>query len=487
MLSIFSKLIKENLLLVFLVVFILLISTVGKAATVHINYTDTNMYNNMKSELEDMGFTVTGTNSGTVTLSDFTSKDLHINVAGSSNCGNNCKTAYESYIGAGGTVIIAGNGDHDSNRSGNIEQLVESKLDVGTITIHTGEANYTSWWQGNRFSGTATGGYSAVRNLFTMNSGGTSLANNHSGGTGLHSWAEYGYGSNGGKLIITFDQIQFNQSNSTWSSRTWAGIEQELEEIGILSTTVNITSTTSQSSTVTSDKAQTGNGVKLNVDGDSNTVNIEQTGENNFLIGGNWSSDATITGNNNTLNVDQGNVTTSGSSGNNGIAMDITGNTNTVSISQGDYATDTGDHRIWFDLDGSTNTLNLSQRNDGTTTSEHYMNLDLDSSSNIINLQQLNDGDKILFLDVDNNNNTVDINQSGSGEHFLDLKLGTGSYAHDVDISQTGTGDHAARVDLDGYSTDFDLLQQGSTDQDYNIDMTCGTANGCTLSTTQGN
>jgi hypothetical protein len=487
MLSIFNKLIKDNILLIFLVIFILFISTNGKSETVHINYTDTNMYNNMKSELEDMGFTVTGTNSGTVTLSDFTSKDLHINVAGSSNCGNNCKTAYESYIGAGGTVIIAGNGDHDGNRTGNIEQLIESKLSVGTITMHTGEASYTSWWQGNRFSGAATTGYTAVRNLFTMNSGGTSLGNNHSGGTGLHTWAEYSYGSNGGKLVVTFDQIQFNQSNSTWSTRTWAGIEQQLEEMGILSTTVNITPTTTQSSTITSDKAQTGNGVKMNVDGDGNTINIEQTGEDNFIIGTNWSSDSAITGNNNTVNIDQGNVTTSGTSGNNGIALDITGNTNTLNISQGDYGTDTGDHRIWLDIDGSTNTTNLSQRNDGTATTEHFMSLDLDSSQNIINLQQLNDGDKILFLDINNNNNTVDINQSGTGEHYLDLSLDTGSYAHDVDISQTGSGDHAARIELDGYSTDFDLSQQGSTDQDYNVDMTCGVIAGCTLSTTQGN
>ena len=171
----------------------------------------------------------------------------------------------------------------------------------------------------------------------------------------------------------------------------------------------------------------------------------------------------------------------------NGLGIDITGDTNTVSVSQGDYATDSGDHRIMVDIDGSTNTLNLSQRNDGNANSEHYMSLDLDSSQNVISMQQLNDGDKFLFLDVDNNNNTVDINQSGSGSHYLDLHLESGSYAHDVDISQTGTGNHGARIDLDGYSTDFDLQQQGSTDQNYSVDMTCGTANGCAVSTTQGN
>ena len=83
----------------------------------------------------------------------------------------------------------------------------------------------------------------------------------------------------------------------------------------------NITITSGQTTIMNTAKTATGNGVKLNVDGDSNTINIEQSGENNFLIGTDWSSDATITGNNNTLNVDQGNVTTSGNSGNTGIAV----------------------------------------------------------------------------------------------------------------------------------------------------------------------
>ena len=475
MLSQYSKLIS------FLLV---LFCSSAFAETAHINYTDVNMYNKLKGELEGHGFTVTGTNSGSVTLSDFTGKDLHINIAGNNNCGSNCKTAYETYIGAGGTVLIAGNGDHDGNRTLSIESLVESKLSVGAITIHTGEASYTSHANGSQYT---TSNFWVTRNLFSMQSGGTAIASNTQGGSSWKTWAVYGYGSNGGKLIITLDQAQFNSTNTDWSARMYTFLGETLEEEGIFSTTVNITSTSGQTTIINTAKSATGNGVKLNVDGDSNTINIEQAGEDNFIIGTDWSSDATITGNNNTLNIDQGNATTNGNSGNNGIALDITGNTNTVSISQGDYATDTGDHRIWLDIDGSTNTTNLSQRNDGTATSEHFMSLDLDSSQNILNLQQLNDGDKTLFLDINNNNNTVDINQSGTGEHYLDLSLDTGNYAHDVDISQTGSGDHAARVELDGYSTDFDLLQQGSTDQDYNIDMTCGVQAGCTLSTTQGN
>ena len=64
--------------------FFLLFCTSVLADTAHINYvTSTNdQYLELKSELEDLGYTVTGTNSGSVTLSDFSSKDLHINIAG---------------------------------------------------------------------------------------------------------------------------------------------------------------------------------------------------------------------------------------------------------------------------------------------------------------------------------------------------------------------------------------------------------------------
>ena len=293
-----------------------------------------------------------------------------------------------------------------------------------------------------------------------------------------------------GKVVVVLD-INYASHSSYYTNGDQAWIDAMITDVFVSTvntrSATNITITSGQTTIMNTAKTATGNGVTMNITGDNNTVNIEQEGENNFVIGTDWSSASEISGASNTINIDQGNVTTSGNSGNNGLALDVTGDTNTLNISQGDYATDVGDHRMWVDIDGRTNTLTLQQRNNGTTSSEHFMSLDLDSSSNVITMQQLDNGDKTLFLDINNGNNTVDVNQSGTGEHYLDIKLGSGSYAHDVDISQTGTGNHAARVDLDGYSTDFDLNQQGSTDQDYNIDMTCGVQAGCTLSTTQGN
>ena len=130
--------------------FLLLFCTSVLADTAHINYVSStsDQYTQLKSELEDLGYTVTGTNSGSVTLSDFSSKDLHINIAGDSNCGSSCKTAYETYIGNGGNVIIAGNGVYNNNRTGSIEALIESKLSVGQITLLSYNANFVSYANG---------------------------------------------------------------------------------------------------------------------------------------------------------------------------------------------------------------------------------------------------------------------------------------------------------------------------------------------------
>ena len=256
------------------------------------------------------------------------------------------------------------------------------------------------------------------------------------------------------------------------------------------STEPSVSITSGQTTILNNAMGVTGNGVKLSIDGDNNTVHIEQEGEDNFIVGTDWTSNATINGDSNTVTIDQGNVTTSGSlSDNNGIAMGITGNSNTLTISQGDANNDRGEHRIWTDITGNSNNVNILQKDHGGNCchSEHFLSLDLDASSNTINLTQKNDGNKVMFLDINNNSNTIDIMQQNTGEHYLDLTLSSGDYAHDVDITQSGSAAKSARITLGGYSYNFDLIQQGSSTQSYSVDSTCGSAGGCTLSTTQGN
>ena len=455
-----------------LIIILICLGTCDKAEadTAHINYVNStsDQYTQLKSELEDLGYTVTGTNSGSVTLSDFTNKDLHINIAGDSNCGSSCKTAYESYIGAGGNVIIAGNGDNDGNRTGNIEQLIESKLSVGQITLLGTDANFVSYANGS-YSGDATSGYWVTRNLFSMQSGGTALGSNNSAGTHPQkSWAKYDYGSNGGQLFVTFDQTQFKNTNSSWMTRFYAYLQQTLTNEGVLVTTPQAAISSSQQTEVNTakNKSQTTNQIYLTQSGNGIDLDIVQDGDNNLIIGTDLTSAGSIQGDNNEITLTQKN-------NGNVLGIDVNGASNDVDIWQ-----DTEQNAI-VNITGASNTLDLEQlhlNNNGS----HYSKVTVNGNSNSLTIDQKETGDKILFLDVDSSNN-VQVDQKGTGDHYLNIIL---TDSHTLDITQDGSGDHDAHINLSGNNTSITLTQDSSTDQNYYLEQNCASAS-CSATVTQ--
>ena len=455
--------------LIFILVFL---STCHKseADTAHINYVNStsDQYTQLKSELEDLGYTVTGTNSGSVTLSDFSSKDLHINIAGDSNCGGSCKTAYETYIGNGGNVIIAGNGVYNNNRTGSIEALIESKLSVGQITLLSTNANFVSYANGS-YSGDATAGYWVTRNLFSMQSGGTALGSNNSTGTHTQkSWAKYDYGSNGGQLFVTFDQSQFKNTNSSWMTRFYAYLQQTLTNEGVLVTTPQAAISTSQQTEVNTAKAKTqnGNAIYLTQSGNGIDLDIVQDGDNNLITGSDLTNAGSIQGDNNEITLTQtndGNV----------LGIDVNGNSNNVDIVQ-----NTNQNAV-VNITGASNTLDLEQihlNNSGS----HYSKVTVNGSSNSLTIDQKETGDKILFLDVDSSNN-VQVDQKGTGDHYLNIIL---TDSHTLDITQDGSGDHDAHINLSGNNTSITLTQDSSTDQNYYLEQNCASTS-CSATVTQ--
>ena len=442
----------------------------AKADTAHINYVSStsDQYTQLKSELEDLGYTVTGTNSGSVTLSDFSSKDLHINIAGDSNCGSSCKTAYETYIGNGGNVIIAGNGVYNNNRTGSIEALIESKLSVGQITLLSYNANFVSYANGS-YSGDATAGYWVTRNLFSMQSGGTALGSNNSTGTHAQkSWAKYDYGSNGGQLFVTFDQSQFKNTNSSWMTRFYAYLQQTLTNEGVLVTTPQAAISTSQQTEVNTAKAKTqnGNAIYLTQSGNGIDLDIVQDGDNNLITGSDLTNAGSIQGDNNEITLTQtndGNV----------LGIDVNGNSNNVDIVQ-----NTNQNAV-VNITGASNTLDLEQihlNNSGS----HYSKVTVNGSSNSLTVDQKETGDKILFLDVDSSNN-VQVDQKGTGDHYLNIIL---TDSHTLDITQDGSGDHDAHINLSGNNTSITLTQDSSTDQNYYLEQNCASTS-CSATVTQ--
>ena len=451
--------------------FVLFFCTSAFANTAHINYTDTSMYNKIKGELEGYGYTVTGTNSGSVTLSDFSGKDLHINVAGNNNCGSNCKTAYETYIGNGGTVLIAGNGDRDGNRTLSIESLVESKLSVGTITIYSGEADYLAHAHGSQYSDTTN--YWVTRNVFRMDSGGTALADNSSSTLSTwKNWAVYSYGSNGGKLIITLDQAQFNHSgnnnSATWTTRLYTFLQKTLEHEGITITTPQSGITSSQQTEVNTakNKSQTNNAIYLTQSGDGLDLDIVQDGTDNLITGSDLTNAGSISGTNNEITLTQKNA-------GNVLGIDVNGNTNDVDVWQ-----DTEQNAV-VNITGNSNTLDLEQlhlNNNG----EHFSKVTVNGNSNNMTIDQKETGDKILFLEVDGSNN-VQVDQKGTGNHFLDINL---TDSHTVDVTQDGSGSHNATIHLSGNPSSVTLTQDSSTNQNYHLQQSCSSSS-CSATVTQ--
>jgi hypothetical protein len=461
-----------NYLATALIIILICLSTCDKAEadTAHINYVSStsDQYTQLKSELEDLGYTVTGTNSGSVTLSDFSSKDLHINIAGDSNCGGSCKTAYETYIGNGGNVIIAGNGVYNNNRTGSIEALIESKLSVGQITLLSTNANFVSYANGS-YSGDATAGYWVTRNLFSMQSGGTALGSNNSTGTHTQkSWAKYDYGSNGGQLFVTFDQSQFKNTNSSWMTRFYAYLQQTLTNEGVLVTTPQAAISTSQQTEVNTAKAKTqnGNAIYLTQSGNGIDLDIVQDGDNNLITGSDLTNAGSIQGDNNEITLTQtndGNV----------LGIDVNGNSNNVDIVQ-----NTNQNAV-VNITGASNTLDLEQihlNNSGS----HYSKVTVNGNSNSLTIDQKETGDKILFLDVDSSNN-VQVDQKGTGDHYLNIIL---TDSHTLDITQDGSGDHDAHINLSGNNTSITLTQDSSTDQNYYLEQNCASAS-CSATVTQ--
>ena len=470
-------------LILYSLISLFLFSGVAKANDALIYYstggTNTSShYSHIKSELENLGFTVTGSTSGTVSSSDLTGKELVIDIAGTSNCGSTCKTNYESFIGNGGhVVILAPNGA--TNRIGNIESLIESKLSVGSMSIAGGcNTCYGSVAVGDYASSTSSENTLPGPDKVFTASGGTAMAKN-STSSSWNTWYNWEYGSNGGSITVSFGYGQL-LSTHQYSDNMVDFLTRAMTEAGLYSTT-SYTSSISSAQTTQVNNARgvthDGNGIYITQSGNNNAINITQDGNDNLIAGGSTTTnsivDATITGNNNTTTMAQ-------RGDNNAILFDITGDYNTTTIEQGGAA-GSDDNRILMDINGDYNTVSNTQiHNNGVGNNGHFLALDVDGDNNNILTSQLNDGDKKAFISAQGDDNDIDLYQQGTGSHYVEIAVGSDQT---VDITQDGSGNHNASISMDGYSATIDLTQDSSTNQTYSLSQTCINANGCGTTT----
>jgi hypothetical protein len=467
----FEKLMTRLAFILFGIMIFMALTNTAKADDLFIYYNSNDTgaeYSRLKSHYEGLGFTVTGSTSTTVNSSDISGKDLVIDIAGTSNCGSTCRTNYDSYVSAGGKLIIAAPAGA-SNRQSNIESLIENKMSVGTMTYYTGTCSTDLCWQSYKRSGYTTTGVTdylpGAGQLFSA-TGGTAMASN-TASSSWHTWYKWDYGSNGGTIIVAMGYDQF-QTNLSYTSSMTSFLTEIAEDEGLYSSTPQAAITTSQQTTVNTarNKTQAGNKIYMTQSGSGIDLDIMQDGDDNLITGTDLTSAANITGDSISLSITQKNT-------DNVLGIDINGNSNDVDIWQ-----DTSQRAI-VGITGASNTVALMQLH-LSGSGAHHSSINVAGNSNSVTIDQKETGDKILFLDIDSSN-TVDIDQLGTGEHFLDVTL---TDNHTVTVTQDGSGTHNGYLDLSGNPTTMNLTQDSSTDQNYYLQQSCATTT-CSVSVTQ--
>jgi len=448
----------------FLLLFSVNVFATDTALILHSNFSDA--HTNVKAQLEEDGYTVTLSTSGSVPENLINNYDVVFDLKYNNSIGSNGRTRYAAFVNAGGILTLVGeNHVNHSNNNNTIGAFINNTLSASiTIVGTTGGGNCgndCNMTQTNTSAGVSS--YSDVGvypygAYFTGD--GTWVVKSTSGKILWMKWSgdqlPSGYS---GEVYVTFDINQFTSSYDSASTDEFIG---EL----YTSSTPQSAISSSQTTIVNTTRAKTGNGVYITQSGGSLDLDIVQDGDNNLIIGTDLTSNASIVGDNNTLSITQNND-------NNVLGIDINGNSNNLTIVQDK------DQRALVNVVGASNTLTLDQLH-LLNVGDHFTSLNIAGSSNTLNLDQKESGDKIMFLDIDSSNN-VTVLQEGTGDHFLDLNI---TNNHTVNVTQDGTGDHSATIGLTGNTSTLNLTQDSSTDQNYILEQNC-VATSCSATVTQ--
>jgi len=450
----------------FLLLFSVNVFATDTALILHSNYSDA--HTNVKSQLEEDGYTVTLSTSGSVPENLINNYDVVFDLKYNNNIGSNGKTRYAAFVNAGGILTIVGENQASySNTNNTMAAFINNTLSASiTIVGTTGGGNCgndCNMTQTNTSAGVSS--YSDVGvypygAYFTGD--GTWVVKSTSGKILWMKWSgdqlPSGYT---GAVYVTFD---INQFTSTYDS---ASTDEFIGELYATSTPQSgITSTQQTTVTNTKNTTSTDNRIMINQSGGGIDLDITQDGNNNLVIGTDLTNPASITGDNNTVSITQNND-------NNVLGLDINGASNTLSITQDK------DQRALVNIVGGSNQLNLDQLH-LLNVGDHFTSIDIQGSSNILDIDQKESGDKIMFLDIDSSNN-ITVLQEGTGNHFLDIDL---TNNHTVNITQDGTGSHDATVNLSGNTSTVNLTQDSSTDQNYILEQNCANVS-CSATVTQ--
>ena len=447
-------------------------------------------HTNVKAQLEADGYTVTLSTTGTVDDNLINNYDVVWDMKYNNSIGSNGKTRYQSFIQAGGVLVLVGENHVNHSNNNNTIAAFINNFAGGSVTI-AGTTGGGSCGNDCNITQTNTdvtdSNYTSV-GVYPygayMTGDGTWVAKSTSGKILWMRWSgdqlNSGYT---GAVYVTFD---INQFTSGYDGAQMPNLISDVYTSVLSTVSYSSAPTTAQTNLRSTTRGIThnGNGIYITQSGNNANIDIIQYDNDNLVAGlGTTSSsidNAEITGNDNTLSITQGNNSGSFSDGNT-VLLDINGNSNTMTIRQGDNIDDDGDHDLRLNVVGNSNTGTFTQEEDGAVGNlGHFMDVDIAGNSNNINLQQNDDGDKMMFVDINGSSNTLDLDQAGTGTHFQDITVGSNQT---VSVDQDGSGDHAATINMSGYSSTLDLHQDGSSDKTYSLTQSCTNAAGCGTTT----
>ena len=434
----------------------------------HSNYSDA--HTNVKAQLEADGYTVTLSTTGSVDDNLINNYDVVFDMKYNNSIGSNGKTRYQSFIQAGGVLVLVGENHVNHSNNNNTIAAFINNFAGGSVTI-AGTTGGGSCGNDCNITQTNTdvtdSNYTSV-GVYPygayMTGDGTWVAKSTSGKILWMRWSgdqlNSGYT---GAVYVTFD---INQFTCTYDGTNMAALISDTYT-SILATPQAAISSSQQTEVNTAkNKSQTTNQIYLTQSGNGIDLDIVQDGDNNLIIGTDLTNAGSIQGDNNEITLTQKN-------NGNVLGIDVNGASNDVDIWQ-----DTEQNAI-VNITGASNTLDLEQlhlNNNGS----HYSKVTVNGNSNSLTIDQKETGDKILFLDVDSSNN-VQVDQKGTGDHYLNIIL---TDSHTLDITQDGSGDHDAHINLSGNNTSITLTQDSSTDQNYYLEQNCASAS-CSATVTQ--
>ena len=405
----------------------------------HSNYSDA--HTNVKAQLEADGYTVTLSTTGTVDDNLINSYDVVWDMKYNNSIGSNGKTRYQNFVQAGGVLVLVGeNNQNFSNNNQTIEAFIENKLG-GTVGL-SGNTNGCAYnCTNNNNSNTITttntditdsdyGSNVAVYPYGTYFTGdGTWVAKNGNGQIVWMRWSgnqlPSGYT---GAAYITFD---INQFESSFDKAKMANMISDTYT-SVLSVTPQAVISSSQQTEVNTAKAKTqnGNAIYLTQSGNGIDLDIIQDGDNNLITGSDLTNAGSIQGDNNEITLTQTNdgnvlgIDVNGNSNNVDIVqntnqnavVNITGASNTLDLEQ-IHLNNSGSHYSKVTVNGSSNSLTIDQKETG----DKILFLDVDSSNNV-QVDQKGTGSHYLNI-ILTDSHTVDVTQDGTGDHDAHINL----------------------------------------------------------------